>query len=387
MLEHGRPLEARAAAEQLVERALAAGEAAYVGADYDIAAAHFLLGRALKITGAVEASLMSLSKAQQCFHAIGASAEDIAFVAIIEAAECQTILGCYHEAAAAYEESIRRAEKIGNRRTAAVSRSNLGTVRLYQNRYDEALESYWEALRIFESLGEPRSVAISWHRIGMAHLEAGQFEKAEQSYRQSLVIYVQQQDQVGEADSLGELGNLYNKMGRLDEATTFYLQAAGIYARFRYQQCEGVVRSNLADVLIKLQRYDEARRELHCAIECKKTFGRAAESWKTWQILHNLEQATGDAHAAEAARGQAIADYLAYRRAGGESQSNQFRLFALVFQAVRRGATNEAEQTLAEWSQGDVPAWGQTLLAKLHAILHGDRDSALAADTNLGFCD
>src|SRR5262245_4115149 len=57
MLEHGRPLEARAAAEQLVERALAAGEAAYVGADYDIAAAHFLLGRALKITGAVEASL------------------------------------------------------------------------------------------------------------------------------------------------------------------------------------------------------------------------------------------------------------------------------------------------------------------------------------------
>jgi hypothetical protein len=118
-----------------------------------------------------------------------------------------------------------------------------------------------------------------------------------------------------------------------------------------------------------------------------KTFGHAAELWKTWAILHNLEQATGDEQAAAAAREQAIACYLAYRRAGGESKSNQFRFFGLAFQAIQKGATTEAELKLAELSKEDVPVWFQTLLAKLQAILRGDRNPALAADPNLDFGD
>ncbi|MCI0388813.1 MAG: hypothetical protein MOB07_08625, partial [Acidobacteria bacterium] len=110
-----------------------------------------------------------------------------------------------------------------------------------------------------------------------------------------------------------------------------------------------------------------------------------AEPWKTWSILHDLEQATGDAGAAKAARGQAIASYLAYRRAGGESKSDQAELFALVFQAIQQGATTEAEQTLTELSDRDAPASYKTLLVKLQAILRGDRNPTLAADPNLDY--
>jgi hypothetical protein len=68
---------------------------------------------------------------------------------------------------------------------------------------------------------------------------------------------------------------------------------------------------------------------------------------------------------------------------GGESQSDQASLFAHIFQAIRQGLTAVAEQTLAEFSDEGVPAQYKTLLAKLKAILSGDRNPALAADPNL----
>ena len=98
-----------------------------------------------------------------------------------------------------------------------------------------------------------------------------------------------------------------------------------------------------------------------------------------------MEQATGNAQADAEARGQAVASYLAYRRAGGESQPEQAELFALVFQAIQQGTTTAAESKLNEWSEEDHPLWAKTLVAKLRAILGGDRTPALAADPNLDF--
>ena len=388
LLEQGRLPEAHAAAEQLLQRAMAAGEAAYEDAAYDTALAHWQSGRVLKTIGDAEAALPPLREAQQRFQAFADAgdrdAEQMVSVAISDAADCLRDLGQYGEAAAAYEELIRRAEKLGDRRGVAVGRGSLGTVRLLQNRYGEALESYWQTLRIFEALGEPLTVAVAWHQIGVVHKNAEQFEQAEQAYRQSLAISVQQQNRAHEAGSLIELGNLYAQMGPMEESATFYWQGAEIYARLQDKRYEGVARSNLADTLIKLERYDEARRELHRAIECKQPFGHAAGLWNTWDILHNLEQATGNAQAAEAARCGAIASYLAYRRAGGENQSNQAELFTRVSKAIQQQrARTEAEQYLDELSKGKVPAWLQSLVAGLGAILRGARDPALAADPNL----
>lgn len=389
MLEQRRLPESRAAAEQLLQRALAAGAAAYAEASFDIAMAHFFVGRVCNTIGASEDALLSLRESQQRFQALAdahdVSAESMVSAAITEAADCLLFLGRYDEAGASYEEGIRRAEKLGDRRMAAVDRANLGTVHLKQKRYGAALESYRDAICVFESLGEPAHCAKAWHLIGTTHREAAQFEEAEKAYRQGLAISVQQHDLAGEAGSLLEVGNLYDGMGQLEEAASFYRQGAELYATLQDTRFEGVARSNLADTLIQLERYFEARRELQRAIECKQPFGHAAEPWKTWDILQDLELATGNMQAAEAARAQAIASYLAYRRAGGESQSNQAQLFVNVLQAIQQGATTEAEQHLDELSEEDDPPSFKTLAARLRAILGGDRDPALAADPNLSY--
>ena len=321
LLEQGDLPTAHAAAQQLLRRCMEAGVGAYPEADYDFALAHLRLGRVLKNMGAVEVALSPLGEAQRRFENLAKNenvdAEGMYLTSMVETADCLRVLGRLDDAASLYQETIRRDEKLGRKRDVAVDKTQLGTVRMLQNRPDEALIAYEEALEIFESLGDQSTVAVVWHQIGMVHKRARRFDLAEVANRQSLRIKVNTKNLAGEASSLGELANLYHDWGRLEQAVTFYRQAADAYNKLQNLNGEGLTCNNLANALIKLQRYDEARREVLRAIECSAPLGLAAEIWKTWGILRDLEEATGNHPAAAAARQKSIESYLAYRRAGG----------------------------------------------------------------------
>lgn len=391
LLEHGDLPSAYTAAQQLLQRCLDAGEQAYPGSSYDVAMAHVKLGRVLKRGGVAAEALTHLAEGQRRFQALAdagnTDAQGVASAAIIESADCLRDLGRLDESVEAYQEAINRFEKLENQREVAVSKGNLGTVRLLQERYAEALEIFAEARDTFESLGEPGSVAILWHQIGMVHRNAGQYEQAERAYRQSLAIKVQQKNLAGEARSIIELGNLYDAMGRLEEAVRCYRQAVDIHIRLQVQRYEGMARSNLARTLIKLQRYDEARHELLRAIECNKPYDHVALPWLTWNILYNLEKATGDVEAAAAARQQAIESYLAYRHARGQSMTLGAQLCVMAAQSIEQGEMTEIEQLLAQFTGADAPSWAKIMIPKLRAILHGDRNPALSDDPNLEYDD
>jgi tetratricopeptide (TPR) repeat protein len=390
LLERGDFLAAHAAALELLEKCRAGGETAYFEAPYDSAMAHFNVGRVLKQGGAAEDALGSLVEARRRFQKLvdtgETSAERMGAVAIMEIGDCLCDLGRLDEAAEAYEESIRSAESINDLRAGAVAKFQLGTVLLLQNRYEEALRIYAEGRISFEALGEPLQVATVWHQIGMVHEKAGHFERAEQAYRQSLSIKVREGSLAGEASSLGQLGNLYNGMGLSEEAATFFRQAVEAYERIGDPAREGKARSNLADTLIKLRRYDEARQELQRAIECGRPYGHAAQPWKAWAILEAVERDTGQVKAAHTARQQAIGTYLAYRRAGGVSQSPGAQLFLLVAKAIQENAEAEARQSLDQLgTQSEAPPPFRALIARLQSILSGDRNPALASDPELDY--
>src|SRR5204863_278653 len=84
------------------------------------------------------------------------------------------------------EDAIRLHESGQHTRDVAVSKFQLGYVRVLQRRYDEALTIYAEARDTFASLGEPTAVATAWHQIGVVHRQAGELELAEQAYRQAI---------------------------------------------------------------------------------------------------------------------------------------------------------------------------------------------------------
>jgi tetratricopeptide (TPR) repeat protein len=381
LLEQGRNGEAVDAARSLLDRARAAGENAYDEADYDCAMVQITLGRALQMSGGAEEAVAHLDVARQRLQSLGETS--MADAALTEKGDCLRDLGRYDDAAKAYEEAVEKAAERDNPRSVAVNKNQLATVRRHQKRYPEALRLYDEVLHIFKQLGEPASVATVWHQIGIVHQQAGQHEAAEKAYQESLKLEVQRANRSGEASTLNQLGNLYSLMGRREEAVHFYRQAAEVYVDLRDLRGEGFARYNIANQLIALKRSDEARQELLRAIECDKPFGHAAEPWKTFAILRNLERAVGNEPAARKARDQAMQAYLAYRRAGGENRTPAGELCALV-----ASQPDAARGALAELGPSpDLPADLRALIPLLEAVLAGSRDPALAEDPNLNYAD
>ncbi|WP_287604439.1 CHAT domain-containing protein [Thiothrix sp.] len=383
LLQQGDLQAAFQAAQALLQQCQQAGERAYAGADYDLAMAHILLGRVLNTGGAAAQALPTLQEAQRRFEALGERGARMASAALTEQGDCLQTLGQLDAAAAAYEECIKRDEKLENTRSVAVGKGQLASVCKNQKRYADALQGYQQALALFQQLDEPGAVAEMWHGVGMIHKQQRDFAQAEQAYRQSLSIKSQQGNKSGEASSLDELGILYGYMGKLEDSVKYHRAAIDIRHRLGDLNAEGRSRNNVAIRLIKLQRYDEARPELLRAIECLKTFGHAAEPWKALGVLHYLEQASGNPPAAREARQQALAAFLAYRRDGGENHSGAGRLALAVGLAIQQGDTAEVEQVIGQLLERED--WDKNFLHKLQAIIAGERDLALAEDEGLHY--
>ena len=393
LLDAGRRPEAFSGARDLHQRAAAAGESAYPDADYDIAMACIVLAQALEMGGAAQQALPLLEDAQTRFEAVeqrrpGCGAEKMASVSLTGQGDCLRDLGQLDRAAAAYEEAIRRGEKRKGTRSIATNRFQLGSVRLLQRRYADALAAYEEARKTFTALDEPGSVATAWHQIGIVREKAGQPEAAEKAYRESLAARVRLGDVAGQAASLNQLGRLYERTGRPEDAVAFYRQAADKCVRLEDQAKEGFARGNLADCLRQLKRYTEAREEIRRAIACFEQFGHAAQPWKAWAILGDIELADAHPEAAAQARKQAMELFLAYRRDGGENHDDGARLCAALAAALREGNTEAVAQRIAALrNTPGLPDYWPPLLSALEAILAGRRDPALAADPALYYRD
>jgi tetratricopeptide (TPR) repeat protein len=390
-LAAGQLQEAWAGAQQLLQQAQASGEAAYDGADYDLAGGFFLLGRVLNEIGRAQQALPLLQEAGRRFedlahkrHGIGAVM--MASICLTELGDCLSALGRYDSAAAAYEEAISRDEQCGDLRGVAVGKDQLGSVRFYQHRYTDALKAYQEARDTFSRLNEPGTAANAWLKIGAVHKEMGQLEAAEEAYNRSLAIFVRLGNQAGQARNLGQMGLLYNdELKRPEEAIGFYRRAAEIYENIGDLVGEGSIWSDLADTLSQLQRLDEAKYAIRRAIDCKAPVGHAAEPWKTWTILAIIETAASNSAAAADARHQAFDAFLAYRRDGGENQHGSGRLALAVRQALASGDPAKATSLLQQLAAASEAASMLPFLKALQAITAGSRDRSLVEEPALDY--
>jgi tetratricopeptide (TPR) repeat protein len=394
LLEQAAFSDAQTAAEQFVRQALSAGGKAYDGADYDIAMAHFLLGRVLEISGKAEAALEQLAEAQRRFLVIANSrdtdAEQMTLCVYAEIADCLMDLWRWDEAMAIYQECVGHYLSHGNLRGAAVCKGKIGKAYFYQGHFADALTINQEMLSIFTDLQEPGSMAIAWEEIGKVYKETKRLDQAERAYRQALALNVQQNHLSGEASCLNELGKLYEEMGRLDEAVSFFQQAIDSFIKLQDQRYEGFVRQNMALALIQLQRYDKARNELRRVIECNGPYGNAVQPWLVWNILYDLEKATNNFQSAAYARRQAIALYLAYRRGGG--QCNTSGAWPIVVAQTLLLGTQDQVTTLFVALDETLHAAAddsatQALIPKLQAILRGEHSLEMVEDEALNYDD
>jgi Tfp pilus assembly protein PilF len=288
---------------------------------------------------------------------------------------------------AACEESIRRAQQLGDDRQVAVSKGQIGTIYTNQGLYAEALQAHAEARELFMQLNEPGSVAADWHDTGILYEAAEEPDLAEDAYRNSLSMRVQLGDVAGQGATLNQLGNLYlNILGRFEEAVNFYQDAVRTAVESGDILGEARGRNNLANTLSRLRRFDEARQEILRAIECESQFGHAAEPWTTWANLAQIEL-DADNHAASVdPKRQAVACYLAYRRDGGENRYQEGRLSLEVTEYLLAGDDAAATSRLEELTADpDLPSDARAFIDALQAIVGGGRDASLADAPDMGY--
>jgi tetratricopeptide (TPR) repeat protein len=390
-LEAGQLREALAGAQQLLQQAQAAGGHAYFGANHDLALAYKVMSDVLQGTGEALQGLSMAQEAGRLYEEIakenpGTVAENMAANCLGQQGKFLCDLGRYDAAAAAFEEAIRRLEKLGDQYSMAVGKFQLGEVRLNQNRRDDALEAYKDARETFSRLNDSGTVAMAWNAIGVVHQQAGQVDAAEEAYNQSLALSVSLDNQVMQAATLHQLGSLYyNDFQRLEDAASLYQRARVIFCEIGDLLHEGITNHSLAMTLGKLQRFEEARQTIRRAIDCKAQFGHAAQPWTSWDILADIETADGNSAGATGARHQALDTFLAYRRDGGENQNASGRLALAVREALASGDPAEVASSLQQLAAEPQAASMLPFLTALQAITAGSRDRSLAQDPGLSY--
>jgi tetratricopeptide (TPR) repeat protein len=344
------------------------------------------LGRALRLAGRAAEALPRLAEAEAGFAGLAEAGDEAAarMLAVVAADRGDALrdLGRLDEAAESQQHGIEIDERTGNRRSAAAGRFQLGTVRLLQGRLLDAMEAYEKARETFEELGERGSVATTLHQIGRVLETAGQWDGAEAAYQRSLRLEVESGNRSGEASSLSQLGTLYAKSGRLEESARLYRQAATLYEELGDPFPQARSLSNLASALRELGRLEDARGAALQTVQLEAPFGHAAEPWKTWDILQEIETRSGNPEAAAAARSRAMELYAAYRRDGGEPQSSAARLIATAGRALRESGAAAARLLIPPepFDEGLLP-----VCDALVALAGGSRDPALAADARLDY--
>ena len=387
--EKGNMVAAYHATQKLFSKAQSVGEHAYSGADYDLAMAYFKMGKSSNMVGSSAEALLYLRQAQQLFEklstisGVNPRAARMAAKSLAEQGTSLKALGQLDEATKLFLEASGRSETFSDTQQVALIKIHLANIYKTQRLYDDALLELDEALQLFLRLKDVAMVGRVLHQRGVIYRKAGDYLKSERASRESLTIASQRGDSSGEGASLIELGSLSLEVDRLEDSMQYYQRAVKIYLELNDLRYEGFARNNLAIILKQLGRYDEARSELQRSLECKQALGHAATPWVTWGILHELEQASGNLHAALVARQHAMTAYLAYRRDGGENHEGGGRLSLMIGQEIQQGNTEEA-QRLVDIELANE-SWGENMsfVRKLQAVVTGKRDMTLVEDESL----
>lgn len=385
--------DAMQAGERLLAQARATNLAAYELAEYDLAGACWLQTRVLLAVAAYDEALLLAQEGRSLFEAIAKrgtviGADVMADSCLSEAGSCLMELGRLDEAAATFEDAIRRAQQRGADRAVAVERSKLAMIRLQQKRYPEALSAFSEARDIFLRLKEPYGVCVGWHQIGLVYQDLGQLEAAEEAYRESLTISVQLDLAAAQASTLAQLGDLYtNHLGRPETAVTCHQKAAELYGESGDARRAALQSITLADILRNLNRLEEARHAIRQGIAqiSAAPLNMALLASKCWAVLNQIETEAQDRAAAAAARSQAMSFLLAHRRQGGANDIDEGRYAGAVLNDILSRNPATVLPQLQQWSADPEAAEWHPFLRSLQDILSGNRERSFEENPALHF--
>jgi tetratricopeptide (TPR) repeat protein len=162
---------------------------------------------------------------------------------------------------------------IEDRRTDALTKTELGFCYLQLGQLQRAIDLHREALRIARELSDSAVEADALINLGMCQYQIGEHDQATESSRKGLAIARDTGNQWQESSALSTLGLCLRAVGSLDEAIDLHQQALSIDRSRAEHSGEAVDLSNIAECYRDLGRVPEAIDLYHQVVSIAREWG------------------------------------------------------------------------------------------------------------------
>ncbi len=202
-----------------------------------------ILGRAYHELGQVERAIEFHEKALTIDHEIGdhqGEERDLGNLGLV-----YHDLGQVEQAIEFYKQALAIDREIGDRRGEETNLGNLGRAYHDLGRVERAIELYERALAIDREIGDCRGEGIDLGNLGIAYHDLGQIERAIEFHKQALTIDREIGYRQGEGIDLGNLGTTYLDLGQVERAIKLYEEGLVIARKIGDRSLESHQLSNL----------------------------------------------------------------------------------------------------------------------------------------------
>ncbi|MEO9853283.1 MAG: tetratricopeptide repeat protein [Reichenbachiella sp.] len=172
-----------------------------------------------------------------------------------------------------FEQALKVAAEVSDRKTQSRAYSNLGVTLTKLGKFPEALKYHLISLTIKDQLGDMDSKAKSLNSIAILYAKQGLFSEALKYFQESLEIKESLQDSVGIAIGLSNIGGSYSELGDYVNALIYQKRALAIKKIISDEYAQASTMSDLGDTYVRLDSVDLGFLHMNEALQIRRKVG------------------------------------------------------------------------------------------------------------------
>lgn len=227
----------------------------------------------------------------------------------------------------------------GDRIGEPVALNNVGECYVYLSEYQSAQTAFEQALVIWREQKDVRNIALAVSNLGVVYGYFDNLEKEKAAYEESLNLRASIGDKRGQALAYNNLGFIYEKKGEMPKSIEFYEQALAIRRAIGAQREEAITLRNMANVYRKLGQIPKAIELYHSSLKILQSSNDLIWSGRTLGSIGIAYLALGNKAEARKSFQESL---LIHQKSGNKSDEAQM-LYQLALLDKEDGNLTDAE--------------------------------------------
>lgn len=199
-------------------------------------------------------------------------------------------LGNYRQAIAFHEMDLTISREIDDKWGEACALGNLGLTYNDMGEYRQAIDYHFRALELRQGTNDKRGKAADLGNIGLSYYNIGEYKLAIDYHSQCLEIIKELGYRRDECNTLSDLGIVYHALGNYQKALAYHQQALCIAVEIKDLRAEGTALSDMGDTQIQLAEHEEALKNLNRALSIFREIQARAKEAEVLNRLAKLHQ-------------------------------------------------------------------------------------------------